>query len=125
MNRPPRSGPVFHFTLRVAQFGGVDYIGSMAQEHDISSKVEQTVERLLRDRLETSGFEGADIRSDRDLEGDPILVVDVKYRFVDRPISSKVTFGLTTELRKALMALGESRFPQVRHHFNEQQKIAS
>ncbi|AVA25809.1 hypothetical protein NXC24_PC01375 (plasmid) [Rhizobium sp. NXC24] len=109
----------------MAQFGGVDYIGSMAQEHDISSKVEQTVERLLRDRLETSGFEGADIRSDRDLEGDPILVVDVKYRFVDRPISSKVTFGLTTELRKALMALGESRFPQVRHHFNEQQKIAS
>ncbi|WFU05884.1 hypothetical protein QA648_22265 (plasmid) [Rhizobium sp. CB3171] len=97
----------------------------MTQEHDISSKVEQTVERLLRDRLETSGFEGADIRSDRDLEGDPILVVDVKYRFVDRPISSKVTFGLTTELRKALMALGESRFPQVRHHFNEQQKIAS
>ena len=121
MNRPPRSGPVFHFTLRVAQFGGVDYIGSMTQEHDISSKVEQTVERLLRDRLETSGFEGADIRSDRD----PILVVDVKYRFVDRPISSKVTFGLTTELRKALMALGESRFPQVRHHFDEQQKIAS
>ena len=97
----------------------------MSQEQDISSKVEQTVEKVLRDRLETSGFEGAEIRSDRDFDGDPILVVDVNYRFLDKPISSKVTFGLTTEIRKALMALGESRFPQIRHHFNEQQKIAS
>jgi hypothetical protein len=109
----------------VAKIDVVDYIGSMTQEQDISRQVEQTVEKVLRDRLASDGFEGADIRSDRDFDGDPILVVDVKYRYVDRPISSKVTFGLTTEIRKALTALGESRFPQIRHHFNEQQKIAS
>jgi hypothetical protein len=91
----------------------------------ISSKVEKTVEKVLRDRLSSDGFAGAEIRlPDRDFDGDPILVVDVNYRFLDRPISSKVTFSLTTEIRKALMALGESRFPQVRHRFNEQQKIA-
>ncbi|WFU92018.1 hypothetical protein QA644_34545 (plasmid) [Rhizobium sp. CC1099] len=95
----------------------------MTQEQDISRKVEQTVDKVLRDRLASDGFEGAEIRPDCDF--DPILVVDVKYRYVDRPINSKVTFGLTTEVRKALMALGESRFPQIRHHFNEQQKIAS
>jgi hypothetical protein len=109
----------------VAQFDVVDYIGSLAQEQDLSKKVEETVEKVLRDCSESRGFEGADIRSDRDLDGDPILVVDVNYRYVDRPISSKVTFGLTTEIRKALMALGESRFRHIRHHFNEQQMIAS
>lgn len=97
----------------------------MTQEQDISSSVEKTVEKVLRDRLSSDGFERVEIRPDRDFDGDPILVVDVNYRFLDRPISSKVTFGLTTEIRKALMAQGEARFPQIRHHFNEQQKIAS
>ncbi len=66
-----------------------------------------------------------DIRADRDVDGDPILLVDVIYNFVDRPISSKITFRLPPEVRKALISLGESRFPQIRYHFNEQQKIAS
>lgn len=97
----------------------------MTQDQHISNNVRRAVEKVLSDRLGPAGFAGADIRADRDVDGDPILLVDVNYNFVDRPISSKITYGLPTEVRKALKSLGESRFPQIRHHFNEQQKIAS
>jgi hypothetical protein len=97
----------------------------MTEEQNISNNVERAVDKVLRDRLATAGFAGANIRPDRDVDGDPILVVDVNYDYSDKPISSKITFGLSTEVRKVLLALGESRFPHIRHHFNEQQKIAS
>ncbi|QPB24827.1 hypothetical protein ISN39_34275 (plasmid) [Rhizobium sp. 007] len=100
------------------------YIPLMTDEQ-ISNSTKRTVEKVLRDRLAAAGFAGAEIRADRDGDGDPILVVDVNYDFSDKPISSKITFGLSTEVRRALLAVGEARFPQIRHHFNEQQKIAS
>jgi hypothetical protein len=109
----------------VAQSDFVRNIGGMTQHQHIPNNVRRAVEKVLRDRLGPAGYAGADIRADRDVDGDPILLVDVNYNFVDRPISSKITFGLPTEVRKALISLGESRFPQIRHRFNEQQKIAS
>ncbi|MBB3396124.1 MULTISPECIES: hypothetical protein [Rhizobium] len=101
------------------------YIANMSDEQTISNSTKSAVEKVLRDRLGQAGFSGADIRADRDSDGDPILLVDVKYAYSDKPISSKLTYGLSTEVRKALSALGETRFPHIRHHFDEQQKIAS
>jgi hypothetical protein len=108
----------------VAQLCTIGYGGWVGAEQNISKHAKTVVEKVLRDRLASVGFAGANIRPDRDTDGDPILVLDVNYKFSDQPISSKITFGLSTEVRKALLALGESRFPQIRHHFNEQQKIA-
>lgn len=109
----------------VAKFSGIHYVGAMSNEQTISNTTKRAVEKVLRDRLATAGFSSADIRAERDSDGDPILIVDVKYAFSDKPISSKLTYGLSTEVRKALSALGETRFPHIRHHFDEQQKIAS
>ncbi|WP_245293723.1 hypothetical protein [Rhizobium bangladeshense] len=110
---------------RVAPSGRILYIANMSDEQTISNSTKSAVEKVLRDRLGQAGFSGADIRADRDSDGDPILLVDVKYAYSDKPINSKLTYGLSTEVRKALSALGETRFPHIRHHFDEQQKIAS
>jgi len=109
----------------VAVLGRILYIANMSDEQTISKSTKSAVEKVLRDRLGQAGFSGADIRADRDSDGDPILLVDVNYAYSDKPISSKLTYGLSTEVRKALSALGETRFPHIRHHFDEQQKIAS
>ncbi|WP_245443579.1 hypothetical protein [Rhizobium phaseoli] len=101
------------------------YIEPMSEEQAVSKSTKTAVEKVLRDRLGQAGFAGADIRADLDSDGDPILLVDVKYTYSDKPINSKLTYGLSTELRKALGALGETRFPHIRHHFDAQQKIAS
>jgi hypothetical protein len=103
----------------------IRYIEGMSEEQTISNSTKTAVEKVLRDRLGQSGYSSADIRADRDSDGDPILLVDVKYVYSDKPINSKLTYGLSTEMRKVLTALGETRFPHVRHHFDEQQKIAS
>ncbi|WP_246763525.1 hypothetical protein [Rhizobium sp. 007] len=94
----------------------------MTQDQDIPNSVKRAVEEVLRDRLARPVswlWTFARIATSA-----AILLVDVNCNLVDRPISSKITFGLPTEVRKALISLGESRFPQIRHHFNEQQKIA-
>lgn len=106
----------------------IGYKVSMAtgsEEARVDDKVRKAVEKVLRDRLADYGFSGVNIAPSNDRDGDPILLVDVRYKAVDKPIASKATFGLVTAIRQELARMGETRFPHVRHHFDEQQKIAS
>ena len=96
----------------------------MIDDH-ISHRAKTAVTKILRDRLGRAGYTGADIRAARDADGDPIVVVDVIFKFSRKPIDSRIMFGITSEVRGALEALGESRFPHVRFHFDDQQQIAS
>jgi len=91
----------------------------------INPQVRAAIERVLERRLALYGYERADIRIGQDQEGDQILFVDVSYRLVRHPVDPKATFGLATEIRAALSQLGETRFPLIRHHFADAQKIAS
>jgi hypothetical protein len=94
-------------------------------ETDVPNDVKAAIEGVLRRRLAAYGYRGADIRVTSDMDGDPILMIDVHYSPVDGAVSSKATFGLVTQIRETLAKLREGRFPHVRHHFAEGQKIAS
>jgi hypothetical protein len=91
----------------------------------LEPNVKQAIERMLRERLAPFGLVRTDIRVGRDQDGDPVLFVDVYYNRLDHAVEAKATFGLASALRNAVAELGETRFPYIRHHFDEHQKIAS
>jgi hypothetical protein len=96
-----------------------------AEPSRLRPNVKRTIERILRERLSPFGLARTDIRSGVDHDGDDVIFVDAYYELVDRAVEPKSIYGLESLLRDALAKLGETRFPHVRHHFDEHQKIAS
>lgn len=70
---------------------------------------------VLRELLDGFGFEAATITAGQDHDGEPVLFVDIKYRWGAPAIPRDVSFGLVRNLRDALLRVGEKRFPHVRH----------
>ena len=94
------------------------------QNMPISKKVESAIEHVLRKRMSSYGYRDARSYVGTDADGDPVIMVDVNYDLIEKPIGADATFGLTTALRDELAKLGEFRFPHIRHHFDERQKVA-
>lgn len=88
-------------------------------------EVTGAVEQALRERLAPFGFEYAEIRPERDHDGDPILLVESHYRLSERPVDSRETYAAAHEARQAARERGERRFLHIRHLFHEDQKVAS
>ncbi|MEQ1618973.1 MAG: hypothetical protein ABL883_11600 [Terricaulis sp.] len=84
-------------------------------DSDIEGAAEIAVREVLRDRLEAFGFEGATIAAGRHYDGLPVLFIDIHYRAGAPPLPPDVSLGLVDVLRKALLGVGERRFPHVRH----------
>ena len=70
------------------------------------------------------GYLGADVHAGRDHDDDPVIFIEARYALSEVPIDSKVAFGLVGALRDALESYGESRFPHLRHHFDDRQQVA-
>ena len=82
------------------------------------------IERILRKRMGSYGFERVAVSTGVDHDGDEVLFIDAEYKYLKRPIDVRATVGLTNELRDALERLGEDRFPHVRHRFDDRQSTA-
>lgn len=89
----------------------------------ISIELRQTIERVLEENLKDIGYVGADIVEDIDQDGDPILEIDVNYRKVGAWVDPTPTFGLSVAVRDALRAIGENRFPHLKHFFPDDQDL--
>lgn len=81
----------------------------------VDRRAVEAVERVLREHLAPYGFEGSTVVGGVDHDGEPVLFVDVRYRWGAPPPPRNVTFGLVGRLREALLGIGEGRFPHVRH----------
>lgn len=82
---------------------------------DVERAAEKAVWEVLRDRLSAFGFEGATISAGRHYDGLPVLFIDIHYRAGAPQLPPEVSLGLVDVLRKALLSVGERRFPHVRH----------
>ena len=60
----------------------------------------------------------------RDHDDDPVIFIDARYDLIEEPIELDSALGLVGALRDALESLGETRFPHVRHHFDDRQQVA-
>jgi len=85
--------------------------------------VREAIDQILRENLARFGFTGAKIEAREDHDGDPAIFVDAQYDLTDEPVDSAVTLDTLSKLRERLVALGEQRFPYLRHHFAEGQPM--
>jgi len=89
----------------------------------IKPKVRAAIDRILRENLSRYGFVRATIEPGEDHTGDPAIFIHAEYQLSDEPVDSKVTLATFSTLRDQLIALGEGRFPYLRHHFADGQKV--
>jgi hypothetical protein len=96
----------------------------MSELATVNTETIEAVQRTLQKYLGRFGFERADVLEGRDHSGDPALFVDAFYRATDEPLETILVLRTLTELRDTLVRMGESRFPHIKHHFDDKQKIA-
>jgi len=89
----------------------------------VDPRVQHAISAVLRKRFGDYGFRNAHVEAGLDHDGDPILLIDAYYDFSKRPVDTSAMLGLTRALREVLQTLGETRFPHVRHQFDDRQKV--
>lgn len=89
----------------------------------VDDKIVELIRDTVRESMQAFGLRGVSVRVGEDHDGDPVLFVEADYDLTDTPIDTAVTAGLTTKLRDKLWAVGETRFPHIRHKFPEEQKV--
>ena len=89
----------------------------------IKPSVRAAIDRILRENLSRFGLVRATIEPGDDHTGDPAIFIDAEYQLSDEPVDSRVTLATQSMLRDNLIKLGEHRFPYLRHHFAEGQKV--
>ena len=90
----------------------------------ISEQPQQRIKALLMERLAAVGLRHVEVTAGVDFEGDDVLYVDAFFDLIEPPLDPSRFHFLTTLLREAIEPLGESRFPHLRYHFHEDQKVA-
>jgi hypothetical protein len=99
-------------------------MNTTAQNRSVEARVRGAIVDLLRERLGPYGFRNARVMPGVDHDGDPVLFIDAEYDLSDVPVNSRATtLDTLVDLRRKLSELGEERFPHIRHHFAEKQKV--
>lgn len=89
----------------------------------INEDVAAAIEEIVRREMGPFGLREVTIKPGEDHDGDPVLWVETSYTLDGQPIEPDVVAGLVSKLRERLWALGETRFPHVRHRFLDEQKV--
>lgn len=89
----------------------------------VSQEVVDAITRIVGEEMAPFGLRNVTVTPGEDHDGDPILEVAAYYDPRGLPIDTKVVAGLGLKLRDRLWDLGETRFPHLRHHFDERQKV--
>jgi hypothetical protein len=93
----------------------------------VDRDIVELIERTVRESMGPFGPRAVEVRAGEDHDGDAVIFVEAQYELSERPIdprvTGKLTSRLTTTLRDRLWERGETRFPHVRHKFDERQKV--
>lgn len=89
----------------------------------VEEKLKAAIEKAVREAMSNWGVREIEVFAGEDHDGDPVLFVDVNHEFSREPVDPKKLSSLVVKLRDELFRTGERRFPIVRHHFAENQKV--
>ncbi len=89
-----------------------------------SEQIRQIVQDIIQERF---GYplEYVDVFADEDSAGEAILRIEVGHPWRHEPVEPDLAYGLPRQVRDALEQQGETRFPFIRHHFHDNQAVAS
>ena len=99
------------------------YIQVMARPDELPENIRTAIHDLLWREVGDYGLHRVTSTVGEDHDGDPVIWVEVDYKAKGKPIDTKIFAALRLKLRDMLWNMGESRFPHVRNHFSERQKI--
>ena len=85
--------------------------------------IQSIVSDTLKSHFVMQGLREVKVTEDKDHDGDDILYIDADFDLMDSPLEPIKFHFMTTELRQALVDKGETRFPHLRYHFHEKQKV--
>ncbi len=83
--------------------------------HAVSKALQRSLEDLLRQLLEPTGASEIAIYPDADYAGNPVVMVRVKHRLVDRPIEVKELIEAERAARDLAWPHGDRRFLLINH----------
>lgn len=89
----------------------------------VDKSVQDSVRSHLHGLLDDFGLERIVIEPGEDYEGDPLINIDAYFRLSKKPVDLDATWKARAGLFRRLRDLGEDRFPYLRLHFNEKQKV--
>ena len=92
-------------------------------DHPVTAEVEQTNRSVLEGHLSSQGLEGVLVNAGLDHDGDPVLLVHLKFRLVEPGIDPRRLSDSAISLRRALWGIGERRYPHLRYDFHDDQRI--
>jgi len=90
----------------------------------IDENIVELIKQTVRESMEPFGLRDVNVRAGEDHDGDPVIFVEAQYDLSERPIETDVTAQLISILRGRLWERGETRFPHIRHRFDERQKVS-
>ena len=90
----------------------------------IDENIVELIKQTVRESMEPFGLRDVNVRAGEDHDGDPVIFVEAQYDLSERPIDTDVTAQLISILRGRLWERGETRFPHIRHRFDERQKVS-
>jgi len=90
----------------------------------VSPAVLALVESTVKERLAYQSLRSVEVTPIIDSEGDRALRIDVQFDLIEPSLDAELFQFLTTDVRNALEQIGEHRFPHLRYHFDERQKVS-
>ena len=85
-------------------------------------EISRIVNDVLRERVPAAGFKGAEVMSDQDFDGDPIIRVTAHYERRPRTKPDPLITAVH-DLRSALIDQGEDRFVFLDNDVEDEQQV--
>ena len=85
--------------------------------------IRAAIDAMLWREVGAHGLHKVSVSAGEDHDGDPVIWVHADYEAKGKPINPKAFPGLLSKLRRMLLNMGETRFPHIRNHYSEKQKI--
>jgi hypothetical protein len=93
--------------------------------HKVTDTIKREIQSFVGTKLPDHDIYVCGVGAYEDFDGDELINVELCYRAPNVPLGARATANLLIELRSHLLAMGEDRFPFLRHNLQPGQRLES